>query len=268
MKKIAIHSAPRSGSTWMGSIFDSNENVAYRLQPLFSYTHKSQLTHSSTKNDIDTFFDDILHTKDSFVLQKDAIAKKIVPEFAKTNITHVVYKEVRYHNILKNLLTQDKEIKIIGIVRNPNAVIHSWLRAPKEFKKELGWDVLEEWRYAPKKNLGKEEEFNGFEKWKEVVDIFVELKQMYPDRFLLIKYDDLLKETVETVKQIFSFCELEFGPQTVDFLNSSKKEDKYDEAYSVYRVKKNDNKWIGELPLVIQEEIAQDLENTKYSEYL
>lgn len=60
MKRVAIHSAPRSGSTWMGSIFDSNESVAYRLQPLFSYTHKSQLNSSSVKTDIDKFFEDIL----------------------------------------------------------------------------------------------------------------------------------------------------------------------------------------------------------------
>jgi hypothetical protein len=172
MKKVAIHSVPRSGSTWLGSIFDSHPNVAYRYQPLFSYTHKGVLTPNSSKKEIDTFFQDILYTTDDFVLQKAAIEAGKIPSFFKESPTHIVYKEVRYHHILSNLLEQDNEIIVIGLIRNPFAVIHSWLNAPKEFRKDLGWKEMEEWQFAPKKNLNKPEEFNGFEKWKEVRDLF------------------------------------------------------------------------------------------------
>ena len=34
-----------------------------------------------------------------------------------------------------------------------------------------------------KKNLGRKEEFHGFEKWKEASKIFVRLEQEYPDRY-------------------------------------------------------------------------------------
>lgn len=74
-------------------------------------------------------------------------------------------------------------------------MINSWLNAPKEFKKELGWEELEEWRYAPKKNSVGLEEFNGFEKWKEVAHLFEKLQIKFPDRFYLIKYDDLISKT-------------------------------------------------------------------------
>ena len=57
-------------------------------------------------------------------------------------------KMVRYHHLVEKLLKEIDQIKIIGIVRNPCAVINSWFKAPREFNKE--WDPLEEWRYATK----------------------------------------------------------------------------------------------------------------------
>src|SRR5690606_410177 len=164
MKRIAIHSVPRSGSTWLGNIFNSHPKVAFKYQPLFSYTFKNALDEKSTKNDILNFYKNINNSNDNFINQKEGIVKGIIPEFIKRPpLTHCCYKEVRYHNILENLLEKDSTIKVIGLIRNPLSVIYSWLNAPKEFRKDLDWRVSEEWRYAPKKNLNKPEEFNGYE---------------------------------------------------------------------------------------------------------
>ena len=57
-----------------------------------------------------------------------------------------------------------EEIKIILLVRNPLAVLASWLNAPREFRKDLGWKELEEWRFATAKNQDRQEEFYGYEK--------------------------------------------------------------------------------------------------------
>ena len=43
MKRIAIHSAPRSGSSWLGQILNSSPKVCFRFQPLFSYAFKDYL---------------------------------------------------------------------------------------------------------------------------------------------------------------------------------------------------------------------------------
>lgn len=257
MNKIAIHSVPRSGSTWLGSIFDSSPNVAYRYQPLFSYGHKGQLTPTSSVDEINTFFEDILNTKDQFVLQSEAIQRGIIPTFKKDIITHICYKEVRYHHIIKNLLQKDQNIKMIGLIRNPFAVINSWLHAPKEFKKELGWKIEEEWRYAPKKNESKPEEFNGYQKWVEVTKLFLELQNEYPEQFVLIQYEDLLNKKQETVKSIFAFCGLNMSEQTIDFLEKSNKKNNAD-AYSVYKKKSNDDSWKKSLPTIIEKEIKKD----------
>ncbi len=266
MIKIAIHGVPRSGTTWLGSIFDSSTNVAYRFQPLFSYTHKSLLDDKSSKEKINRFFNDILNTNDEFVLQKEAIKKGLVPEFKKENITHIVYKEVRYHHILQNLLDKDPYIKVIGMVRNPKSVIASWYLAPKEFRKEE-WNILEEWEHAKKKNLNRKEEFNGYLKWKEAVLMFLELKKMYPDRFYLLKYDELLKNTYSVTERLFAFCQIELKEQTINFIHESKKIDKSGDAYAVYRKNQTDDKWRTTLPQEIIDEIDMDLKGTHLDQF-
>ena len=59
MQRIAIHSVPRSGSTWLGQIFNSSSLVIYKYQPLFSYAFKGRLSPQSTNNKIVQFFDEI-----------------------------------------------------------------------------------------------------------------------------------------------------------------------------------------------------------------
>lgn len=152
MKRIAIHSAPRSGSSWVGQLFNSSPKVSFKFQPLFSYAFKGGLDENSSKNDIEIFFDEISKSNDDFLLQKDKVESGIYPKFDKDHmITHVAYKEVRYHHILENLLQQDSELKVIGIIRNPFSVINSFLQSPREFRRDLGWSELEEWRLASKK---------------------------------------------------------------------------------------------------------------------
>lgn len=258
MQKIALHSVPRSGSTWLGNILNSHPEVDFSFQPLFSYAFKGFLTEKSSETEIDEFFKKIKSSNDSFINQKEGIDKGIIPEFHKNkNTNHVIYKEVRYHHILENLLCQDQNIKVIGLVRNPMATINSWLNAPKEFKAELGWKIEEEWRFAQKKNQSKPEEFNGYEKWKEVAFLFLELKENYPEQFYLLNYETLLEDKEAEVKKVFSFCELELTNQTLEFINKSSNTEGKD-AYSVYRKKSKDDTWKTELPSFIVDEIKAD----------
>jgi len=268
MKRIAIHSVPRSGSSWVGQIFNSSPNVIFRFQPLFSYAFKDFLSPHSTKDDIELFFNNIIESEDDFLTQKESVENGIYPKFSKdSNITHIVYKEVRYHHILENMLEVDPDITVIGLIRNPYAVINSFLNAPREFRKDLGWNELEEWRYAEKKNLGRPEEFNGYEKWKEVALLFRKLKKHYPNRFYLLKYDDLLSNTMEEVEKLFGFCKIMMSDQTRLFLKDSSQNDKPD-PYSVYKIKRADDAWKKSLHPQIVDEITHDLKISDLEEYL
>ncbi|MGB5965066.1 MAG: sulfotransferase domain-containing protein [Sulfurimonadaceae bacterium] len=268
MKKIAIHSVPRSGSSWIGQIFNSSPDVNFKFQPLFSYAFKDYLNTSSSLKDINTFFEEIAQSSDPFLLQQDKIDKGNYPVFQKNdNPIHIVYKEVRYHHILENMLTVDPDVIVIGIVRSPYAVINSFLNAPREFRKDLGWDELSEWQYAQKKNLDKPEEFYGYEKWKEVVLLFHKLQEQYPNRFCLIKYDDLLTHTLEEVEKNFSFCSIQITDQTKRFLKQSTKINQ-DDTYSVYKSKTADDSWKKRLNPLIVDAISNDLKKNNLDEYL
>ena len=137
----------------------------------------------------------------------------LLPSFTKEEATHVVYKEVRYHHILRNLLRKSPDVRLVVCVRNPLSVINSWLRAPREFRTDLGWEEREEWRYAPKKNLNRPEEFFGYERWKEATRIFQALKDQHPERVHVLEYRKLLADPEAEVAGLFAFCSLEVGEQ-------------------------------------------------------
>ena len=200
--------------------------------------------------------------------QVEAKERNIVPEFEKDKeVEAIVYKEVRYHHVLRNLLEKDPEVKVIGLIRNPISTIYSWYNAPREFRKDLGWDIMEEWKDAPSKNQGKPEEFNGFEKWKEVAILFEELELEFGSRFKKVFYGDLLSDTENMVKNIFEFSGLTFSSQTQAFLGKSRSKNVQD-AYSVYRKKETDLNWVGNFDTSIIEAIKSDLKNSSLEQYL
>ncbi|MEX0996570.1 MAG: sulfotransferase [Flavobacteriaceae bacterium] len=267
MQKIAVHSVPRSGSTWLGNIFNSHPDVVFKYQPLFSYAFKDYLTDNSSDKDICSFFDKIAKTKDVFMDQSDEKERGIVPKFLKNeHPTHICYKEVRYHNILENIVEKSVNVKFILLIRNPLAVLYSWKNAPKEFRAEKGWSFDAEWRNAPSKNLNLHEEYNGFEKWKEASYLFLDLQKRYSKKVLVLEYNDLLQEPELTIQAAFKFVNLEFNPQTAKFLEDSTSKN-MDDSYSVFKIREKDTDWKN-LPENIINYVRQDLNGTSLEKYL
>lgn len=267
MNRFAIHSVPRSGSSWLGAILDSCPNTIYKFQPLFSYAEKGALSTDSTLQEINEFFQRIEANQDDFMNQVESKDKNEYPRFNKTSPTTVFYKEVRYHYILDNLLEKDKKIKVIGLIRNPLATLNSWLKAPKEFKKEQGWKEEEEWRMAPQKNQNRDEEFNGYEKWKEVAFLFKYLELKYPKRFYFLKYDHLIHNTLDTTQKLFNFLDLSLTDQTIRFISKTPMYNSTG-AYSVFNNKLSDNKWKTQLHSAIKEEILADISKNNLELFL
>ena len=265
MQKVALHGAPRSGTTWLANIFNSHENVAYRQQPLFSYAFKSFLDESSSLEKIEDFFSGIYESKDEYLNQIQAIKDGKIPKFNKKEATHIVYKEVRYHYVLPNMLDKSS-VKLIGIIRNPIAVLASFFKAPSEFEKV--WKKEEEWKFASKKNQGLKESYYGYEKWKETAEIFQKLEERYgKDRVILIKYSDLLKDTLIMTEDLFGKVGLEITDQTINFIEECKSYD-HPNAYSVFRTKSIDDAWKNSVSENIITEIYSDLKNTNLEQYL
>jgi len=267
MKKpicVALHGAPRSGTSWLGQILNSSPDVKYAYQPLFSYAFKDYLNETSTYTQVDSFFRELAASDDAFINQRDPEIHKNVRQFHKNEITHVIYKEVRYHHILANMLKVMPELRVAGVYRHPCAVLSSWLNAPREFSPD--WDFGSEWRHAAKKNNDRPEEYYGYDKWKELLEIFIKLKHDFPDRFKLIYYADLIKSTDRIISDLFDFIDLDITGSTLDFIHESTTIHDMD-TYSVYRARKDDNLWRKDFPKDIEAEILADLEKDSLDTY-
>jgi len=253
MQNVAIFGVPRSGTSWLGQIFNSSPNVVYRYQPIFAYSFDGSLNSESSSEDIAQFHEMLLQTDDDFVCQKQNISGNQTPIFDKQQRTHLVWKEVRYLNIIHNLLKRS-ETKVIGIVRHPCGIIHSWQNAPKEFNKE--WDVLKEWRHGDKKNTSNHD-FYGYERWLEATRMFLRLQKDFPNRFHLLCYEELVETPLKYTKEAFNFTGLNIEEQTKEFLQESTSSTS-DDPYDVYRKNKTGFEWISQLNPVIINEIKTD----------
>lgn len=256
---LAIFGVPRSGTSWVGQIFNSSPRVAYRFQPLFSYEFKDRINENSSSADIEKFNQDLLNARSDFVLQKTNISGKEGPGFIKSYVDTLVWKEVRYLNVIENIIA-NSEYKLILVARHPCGVINSWLQAPKEFNKS--WDITKEWRFAEKKNLNKPEEYNGYEKWKEAAKIFIKAKKEFPEKVMIVKYEDLVAEPYKKTKAMFDFASLPLEEQTTAFLQDSTSTTDKD-PYGVFRKFPDTQKWKNELDKDIADKILADFNNSQ-----
>lgn len=264
MKHVAIFGAPRSGTSWLGQMFNSSPLVAYRFQPLFSYAFKGRLRKGASQSEIKQFYEELFKTTDDFILQTENVSgRKEELHFYKEHPSHLVWKEVRYHYVIEGLLT-NSDTKIIGIIRHPCAVINSWLNAPKEFKTE--WNPVEEWRFANKKNGNRKEEYNGYEKWKELAFLYMALQERFPQQFNIVVYEDLNLHTEMRLKELYAFCNLPWHLQTAQFIEYSKSKENGD-PYSVFKKQKVNNNWRGSLSYEIEIAIMNDPDFARLNDY-
>ena len=230
---IGIHGAPRSGTSWLGQMFNSHPNVKYCFQPFFSYAFRGRASETSNHSDLAALFHDMLWSQDDFVTQSGtARLAHSTLQFSKFPPTHLVYKEVRFHHLLPHLLETLPEFRAVGIVRDPRFVLASWFKAPREF--DSTWSPTKEWRKAPRKNAGLEENWYGFERWVELTNLFLRLERDYPKRFVLIRYEDLVRDPCGVMARLLTLSNMDIQDQTKRFIQTTTSMDDND-PYGVFR---------------------------------
>ncbi len=265
-KIIVIGGVARSGTSWLGQIIDSSPDVAYRFQPLFSYAFKGFLNYNSTKEDYVKFFNGIYSSNDKFLLQADKRISGEYPKFQKNSEQKILaFKENRYQYLLPKMLSLFENIKMVGIIRHPCATINSWLKNPKEFPPNA--DVDKEWRFGSCKNQGREEEFFGFYKWREVANLYLDLKNKFPSKIYILNYDDIVDNTDKETEKIFKFLSINLTDQTQNFINKCHSKN-INGPYAVYKNKDVKDKWKKLLDKNIIDEIYFELKGTRLEQFL
>lgn len=263
---IVVAGVARSGTSWIGQIIDSSPDVAYRFQPLFSYAFKDAVNEDSTKDEYENFFEGIYKSSDDFLLQTDKRQEKLYPVFNKdSSPSSLGFKENRYQYLLPKMLQYFENFKLLGTIRHPGGVLNSWLKNPKEFPPDA--DPRKEWRFGNCKNQGKAENFFGYYKWKEVANLYLDLKDKYPDRVYVIQYENLVDNSLSMTKSIFDFLGLEFTEQTRSFLDASHSIHQ-ESPYAVFKDKSVKARWMTELDPHIVNEVLFDLKDTRLEMFL
>lgn len=225
MDQVAIFGCPRSGTSWLGQLFNAHEAVAYRYQPLFSYEFKNWFGERGVSDEsLAAFGEALLGAQSDFVLQ-DLRPRKVQP------LTHLVWKEVRYHALMPALAALPGLHKLVYIHRPALQVINSWYQAPKEFR--AGQDIHAEYLHAPSKNTDPCE-YNGFAKWKESLALALAMKAAHPDKVVFVAYDRLRADPLGQLAALFAQTGLALTDQVRDFIAASTSQHD-DDAYSVFR---------------------------------
>lgn len=223
--QVAVFGCPRSGTSWLGQLFNASEAVAYRYQPLFSYEFKDWFgVHGVDETTLAAFGQALLGAQSDFVLQDLRPPKRPLP-------THLVWKEVRYHQLMPALAPLAGLQRLIYIHRPALGVINSWYQAPKEFC--AGQDIHAEYLHAPSKNTDPCE-YNGLAKWKESMALALALNDRHPGKLLLVSYERLRRDPLAQLTRLYDAIGLEMSAQVRAFVASSTTQHDAD-AYSVFR---------------------------------
>ena len=267
MKKvIAIFGMPRSGTSFIGQILDSSPDVSFRMEPIFSYKLKNIVDENSAKEEYINFFDKAFDSnEDVFMNQFEQRKKGIYPIFAKKDPDMLVFKMTRFHQIIPTLLKHfdSSFLKIVVVVRNPCGAINSWLSHPNEFPQHC--DKFKEWKTGNCRKTAKEE-FWGFNDWKEVTLMHMEMEKKYKN-LKIFRYEDAVKDIDSFTKKLFEFTDLKKTKQTDEFIGKCQNRNDAD-PYSVFKNKSVAIKWKKDLDKAILEEIYKDLKGTKLETFL
>lgn len=249
---ILILSSWRSGSSFVGQLFSQHPNVFYLMEPAWHvwatmYQNSAKVLHMAVRDLIWSVFKCDMSVFDAymnehknksalfqwetsralcsppacdFFQRSDIISKHScktlcgnypfskVEEACKT-YSHVVLKEVRFLNIkvLYPLLTDPSlDLRIIHLVRDPRAVFHSRENVPNELARDTKIVV----RHNNMKGMKPYAAMKAI--CKSHIDIYIEIKQSLKDRYLLVRYEDIVKTPLARAAQLYQFAGLPFLP--------------------------------------------------------
>jgi len=264
---IAIFGMPRSGTSFVGQIIDSCPIVAYRMEPIFSYKLKNIVDEKSSKDEYVEFFRRAFNEdNDEFMNQLDKRKKGLYPNFNKTRKLILAFKTTRFHQLIPSLLSyfKDNFLKIISVVRHPAGAIYSWINTPKEFPPNL-CNVETDWLTGRCRKTS-EEEFWGFEDWKKVTKLHLEMEKKYRN-FKIFQYENIVFNTKEETLKMFSFLHLPYTDQTDRYIRECNSVH-IDDPYAVYKNRAVANKWKRNLDRGIIKKIVSDIKNTPLERFL
>lgn len=296
---ILLYGMPRSGTTWIGKIFDSHTKTLYRHEPdtwnkikqipLLESVENTQ-KHSNFLNE---YVHDFINSRQPEVNGKLPFFDKSYQSFIRKNLFRgsvvfssivsklkantrlrvispinidkqsdyiVVWKSIQLlgrMGVIENCL---ENCKGVHILRHPCGYIASVLNGESKRKfssytpASEDYDLYEmlmstEQAQTYNINMKKIKALSAEERlaWRWVLFNEKAMDDTSTENVKILKYEDMCSSPVNTAKQIFEFCELEWCEQTEIFVSASTSKDSKS-YYSVFKnPEKAANKWRGTL---------------------
>ena len=212
------------------------------------------------------FFGRVYTTRDDFMDQVYLSKDGLLPIFHKKDELPqtLLIKSNRYHHLSSILLERVPNLRMIALVRNPLAVINSWIHNPAEFPADA--EPLKEWRSGSCRKTGIGE-YWGFDDWKLVTAMHLQLQEEYPDRFFLYRYEDITRDPYAQARKMFSQVGIQYSDEVGGFIRSSVS-NHIDHPRSVYKKNHDIDAWKNQLNPLIIREILNDLADSRLAKYI
>lgn len=222
-KKILISSMGRSGSTWLSDLVNFDGRFKEVFEPFFP----------AKVNEADLFgYYSFLDPRDQNEILVNR-ARKIVNGKLRNSWTDsgnksgngagILVKDIRTNLMLSWLKFNFPHLKIILLIRDPFEVAQSWMRlgwSKIPFDDRTDMDVI----LSQTKLLTSFpelatwcEEFKNRSPFESVIlewcilnYVPIEQLRLQPDLFLLVNYNEVLREPIPQLRKIFDFIEVEF----------------------------------------------------------
>lgn len=263
---VIVAGMPRSGTTWLGQIFDSHPEVAYRVCPLFCYSLKDAVAAESPRAEWSEVFRRAFLEPSDYMLDIRGRLAGDLPAFSQKTVppSRLVLKFDHHQDLVGRALELFANLRVVALVRNPCAAIDSWLRAPKEFPQDA--DPLLHWRDGRIKKRWRGDHF-GFDDWVRLATEFLALERRHPGRAEVIRYEDLVRGGAAVAEPLLARCGLASHPATAAFIRESQARHS-DATYGVFKDPRVVEAWRERLPGRIRAEIERELSGTPLEVFL
>ena len=239
---IFLLSLPRSGSTLTQKIIGAHENVYTRsepwimLHPLFSLKkeginakYNKALEYTATRD----FIHNLPGGRNSYIKYLQDMYGSMYDDYLTVNKkTIFLDKTPRYYLIMDELKEVFPNAKFILLVRNPLAVlssiINTWAKNNISILFDLKVDLI------------------------DGLDIIVDRISKDPNDLYILRYETMLMNPTETLKECFDYLDLNFDPSVMsNYAGNTDEKWLFGDPENVYQKKgidsTNDLKWIESL---------------------
>lgn len=193
---IIVFGAPRSGTTYLIRILNAHPEVYVSGESrLFVWVHRSLSTLTDDDRAINAHRDKfVAHLMETYPSMIRDFYHKVAPQIRWWGDKNPFYGAAENEGCLQTIAALYEEAKFIHLIRDVRAIAASYQRK--------GWGSFE----------------GVLEAWPRYLRIAGEFgASCSPDRFLELRYEDLIEDDLGWARSLFAFLEIDLRSVVVDF---------------------------------------------------